>query len=111
MIDIQQAIYELYPQAKSTIGDIAYDAQGNVVDYDLDAVTAQAKKNACKQKASSLLYATDWTTIADVANPANSPYLTNQAEFISYRNTIRGIAVNPIAGDLTWPVVPTEVWA
>jgi len=34
-----------------------------------------------------------------------------QAEFISYRNVIRGIAVNPTVGDLTWPVVPTEVWA
>jgi len=64
-----------------------------------------------KSTASGLLSATDWTTIADVASPINSPYLTNQAEFISYRNTIRGIAVNPIAGDLTWPVVPTEVWA
>ncbi len=64
-----------------------------------------------KATASGLLSATDWTTIADVASPINSPYLTNQAEFISYRNIIRGIAVNPIAGDLTWPVVPPEVWA
>jgi len=64
-----------------------------------------------KATASALLSATDWTTIPDVAVSTNSPYLTNQAEFISYRNTIRGIAVNPIAGDLTWPVVPTEVWA
>ena len=64
-----------------------------------------------KATASGLLSATDWTTIADVADPINSPYLTNQAEFISYRNIIRGIAVNPTVGDLTWPVVPTEVWA
>jgi len=64
-----------------------------------------------KATASGLLTATDWTTIADVASPINSPYLTNQAEFISYRNIIRGIAVNPTVGDLTWPVVPTEVWA
>ena len=64
-----------------------------------------------KATASSLLTATDWTTIADVASPINSPYLTNQAEFIAYRNIIRKIAVNPVEGNLVWAVVPTEVWA
>ena len=63
-----------------------------------------------KTTASSLLSATDWTTIADVANPINSPYLANQAEFITYRNEIRKVAVYPTAGDLVWPVVPVEVW-
>jgi hypothetical protein len=33
------------------------------------------------------LYDTDWTTIADVANPVNSPYLANQADFIIYRKS------------------------
>ena len=64
-----------------------------------------------KATATSLLTATDWTTIADVANPINSPYLTNQAAFIAYRNTIRGIAVNPTAGNLTWPTQPTDTWS
>ena len=64
-----------------------------------------------KDTASSLLSATDWTTIADVADPINSPYLANQAEFITYRNLVRQIAVYPTAGDLVWPVAPTEVWA
>ena len=63
-----------------------------------------------KATASSLLTATDWTIIADVADPINSPYLTNQAEFITYRNEIRKVAVYPTAGDLVWPVVPVEVW-
>lgn len=60
--------------------------------------------------ASGLLYDTDWTTIADVANPANSPYLGNQAAFISYRNEIRKIAVNPPAGDIVWATQPTPEW-
>ena len=60
--------------------------------------------------ASGLLYDTDWTTIADVANPINDPYLGNQAAFISYRNEIRKIAVNPPAGDIVWATQPTEVW-
>ena len=64
-----------------------------------------------KATASALLTATDWTTIADVADPINSPYLANQAEFITYRNLVRQIAVYPTAGDLVWPVAPSEVWA
>ena len=63
-----------------------------------------------KTTASGLLTATDWTTIADVANPANSPYLANQADFIVYRNLVRQIAVYPTAGALVWPVAPNEVW-
>jgi hypothetical protein len=104
-----QALFELYPQVKSVAGDIAYDADGNVVDYDSAAVTEQAGKNACKQKASELLYLTDWTTIPDVASPTNNPYLTNQTEFITYRNILRGYAVNPVV-DPVWPVEPTPVW-
>jgi hypothetical protein len=63
-----------------------------------------------KATASQLLTATDWTTIADVADPINSPYLANQGEFISYRNLVRQIAVYPTAGNLVWPVKPDEVW-
>lgn len=63
-----------------------------------------------KATASSLLSATDWTTIADVGNPINSPYLANQAEFIAYRNAVRNIAVYPVEGNLTWPTVPVENW-
>jgi hypothetical protein len=60
--------------------------------------------------ASGILSSTDWTTIADVADPINSPYLANQDEFIAYRNEIRNIAVYPTAGDLVWATPPVEVW-
>ena len=63
-------------------------------------------KAQCKKTASNLLYQTDWTSIPDIANPANNPYLTNQAEFIAYRNTIRDLAVNPVS-DPVWPTIPT----
>lgn len=66
-------------------------------------------KNICKQQASQLLYETDWTTIPDVANPANTPYLTNQAEFIAWRSQIRALAVNPVANPV-FPPKPDEVW-
>jgi hypothetical protein len=40
------AIYKLYPQVTYTSGDIAYDAEGNEVAYDLQAVIAQAQADA-----------------------------------------------------------------
>jgi hypothetical protein len=48
MITSQQldAIYKLYPNAVRTVGDIAYDADGNEVAYDLAAVTSQAQADA-----------------------------------------------------------------
>jgi len=64
-----------------------------------------------KATASSLLSATDWTTIADVGNPQlSNPYLGNQAEFITYRNAVRQYAVYPVDGNINWPTVPTENW-
>ena len=40
------AIYKLYPQVVSTNGDVAYDAEGNEVAYDLAAVQAYADSQA-----------------------------------------------------------------
>ena len=40
------AIYKLYSNVVRTVGDIAYDAEGNEVAYDLQAVTAQAQSDA-----------------------------------------------------------------
>lgn len=41
-----QAVYKLYPQVITTNGDTAYDADGNEVVYDLDAVTTYADSQA-----------------------------------------------------------------
>ena len=46
MIDFTTALYKLYPQIRRTVADIAYDADGNEVAYDLQAVTAQAQADA-----------------------------------------------------------------
>ena len=108
---ITQAIYALYPQVVTTRGDVAYDADGNAVDYDQAAVDVEAGKIACKNQAVSILNATDWTSIGDVGNPQMSnPYLVNQAAFISYRSQIRNYAVNPVV-DPVWPEQPTEQWS
>jgi len=67
-------------------------------------------KNACKKEASELLYETDWTTIPDITNTDNDPYLTNQAEFIAYRNEVRKLAVNPVPNPI-FPPTPTAQWS
>lgn len=50
MID---AIYKLYPQVVRTVGDIAYDADGNEVAYDKDAVQAYVDAHAYIAKRAS----------------------------------------------------------
>jgi hypothetical protein len=64
-----------------------------------------------KQTAVSLLQKTDWTTIPDVGDHTKSnPYLFNVTDFVTYRNVVRQYAINPVAGDITWPTAPQEVW-
>ena len=64
-----------------------------------------------KQTATAKLQATDWTTIPDVSDPTKSnPYLSNVQDFVIYRNAVRQYAINPVAGDINWPVIPQEVW-
>lgn len=64
-----------------------------------------------KQTAVSTLKKTDWTTIPDVSDPTKSnPYLANVNDFVTYRNAVRQYAINPVAGDITWPTLPQEVW-
>jgi hypothetical protein len=64
-----------------------------------------------KLKAIKLLQDTDWTTIPDVSDPTKSdPYLFNVNDFVTYRNAVRQYALNPVAGDITWPTLPQEVW-
>lgn len=65
-----------------------------------------------QQTASSLLYKTDWTTIPDVSDPTKSnPYLVNVQDFLDFRNQVRQIALNPPAGNIVFPTVPTAVWS
>lgn len=90
--------------------DIAKPTEQEVND-EIIRLDIAAPLNACKQQASQLLTATDWTTIADVADPARSnPYLLNQAEFAAYRSAVRMLAVYPVANPV-WPVKPAEQWS
>ena len=105
------AIYALYPQTIRTVGDEAFDSNGNKVIYDPVAVQEEADKLSCSDQAKAILTATDWTSIPDVGNPsASNPYLLNQGAFIAYRSQIRALAVNPVANPV-WPTQPTEQWS
>ena len=65
-----------------------------------------------KAKATELLSATDWVNQPDVIDSAKNPHLLNQADFLSYREALRQIAVNPPSTEVTdWPTLPTEVWS
>ena len=120
MIDYTAILSLNYPGTQWSLNGDSYegldwlDSTPKPTQEELDALwipTQEAdSKAANKATASQLLAGTDWTTIPDVANPINNPYLGNQSEFIAYRNTIRAIAVYPPAGEIVWATPPTEVW-
>jgi hypothetical protein len=112
------AILALVPNAifvtvnnEITVWDSPEPQPTNVeIEIKLIELNAQVPLANCKTQARQILYETDWTTIPDVANPKNNPYLMNQDEFIAYRNTVRGYAVNPVANP-DFPTAPTEQWS
>ena len=106
IFEVAEPLYWL--ECPDTIQPYQYQyLNGHYVLYIPPVTTADENKAT----ASSLLTATDWTTIADVGNPQMAnPYLANQAEFIAYRNSVRNMAVYPTEGNLVWPTVPVENW-
>ena len=100
---IIDAIYKLYPNVVRTVGDEAFDADGNQVQYDLQAVTTQAEKDDCKVKAKALLSQTDWASLADVE-------LANKADFIAYRANLRSLVINPVTNP-DFGTEPQPVWS
>ena len=101
-LDITDAIYKLYPQVVRTVDDVAYDADGNEVAYDISAVTTQAQKDDCKAQAKALLAASDWSALPDVG-------LKNSADYVTYRGILRGLVISPVENP-DFPVEPKAVW-
>jgi hypothetical protein len=87
-----------------------YNPDNQLIEPNLPPPPPSAEDN--KQTAIGLLSATDWATIPDVADPAiSNPYLTNQQAYFDYRNIVRGYTINPVAGNINWPVQPTPIWS
>jgi hypothetical protein len=81
------------------------------LDAEQIAYNQAQKAQQNKTQATQILSSTDWTSIADVADPAKSnPYLMNQPDFTAYRSTVRAIAVNP-TWNAVFPTAPTEKWS
>ena len=120
-----------YPQAIQALAPSASFSMINVLDYntlawyspeipvptqsecDAEIIVLQNQQplDECKAQATKLLYETDWTTIADVADPTKSnPYLMNQSAFTVYRSSLRQLAVYPVANPV-YPTKPTEQWS
>jgi transglutaminase-like putative cysteine protease len=81
---------------------------GMSIDEPMPIFIASAEQN--KQEAQKRLAATDWVNQPDVYDPSSTPHLTNRDAFLSYRAQVRGVAVNPVDGNLDWPQQPTAVW-
>ena len=91
-------IYSLNPSVKSIIDDTAYDADGNVVEYDNDAAVAEGKLIALRKERNSLLALTDWWASSD---------LTMTTEQTAYRQALRDITDSYTSlDDVVWPTKP-----
>ena len=102
-VELDSAIQLLYPQVDLIACNNGYEIEDLVT---INIPTATDNQN----KAVVLLIATDWVECPSVTDATRTPYLTNQYDFISYRNVIRGIAVTPVEGNLVWATKPTEQW-
>lgn len=102
-IEKAEVLRKLYPQIVTISSDVAYDADGNEVAYDLQAVTTQAQKDACKAQAKALLAASDWAVLPDIS-------LANQDAFVFYRLNLRNLVINPVA-DAVFEAIPEPIWS
>jgi hypothetical protein len=71
---------------------------------EVNRLSRQQPLVSCKKKATELLAATDYTQLPDAAAA-----LKNKAAFDTYRATVRGFIVNPVASP-TWPALPKAQW-
>ena len=98
MINKAEAIYKLNSTVVSIKGDVAYDADGDVVNYDNDAVEAEAKIMELRQERNSRLAETDYLALSDN---------TMSDAMSTYRQALRDITDNATSlDDVTWPTKP-----
>jgi len=93
-----EAIYKLNSSVVTIIGDTAYDAEGNVVEYDNDAAEAEGKLIALRNQRNLLIAETDWWASSD---------LTMTAQQTAYRQALRDITDSYTSlDDVVWPTKP-----
>lgn len=93
-----EAIYKLNPSVVTIRGDIAYDADGNVVEYDNDAAVAEGNLIALRNERNRLIAETDWWASSDI---------TMTAAQTTYRQALRDITETySNLDDVVWPEKP-----
>lgn len=111
---INKAIQNLRPTSSFSLMGDSYDTliwqDPNTQPPTLEEVNAeiailqvQLPKDKCKQKAKSLLAASDWSQLPDVG-------LANTVDYVTYRGILRGYVTQPQVNPV-WPVEPTPVWS
>lgn len=109
-----QAIKELAPGAQFAVTNEEYDSivwlspeipqpTKAAVDARVALINAMAPLEATKDEAKRLIAASDWSVLPDVN-------LANQADFVAYRATLRGLITSPVANP-SWPTEPQPIWS
>jgi hypothetical protein len=104
-MNIHTAILKLNPSVVTVSGDIAYDVNNNIVEYDLAAAEAEWLASAdervaadVRAKRNNLISDTDLWGLADY------PATTEQT---AYRQALRDITAQAgFPTDITWPTKP-----
>ena len=99
------AILALYPSVVNITGNIAYDANGNVVSWDAAAVATKqtelenaAKLDELRTERNKRLAETDHYGLSDQ---------TMSSDMITYRQALRDITDSATSlDDVTWPTKP-----
>jgi len=93
-----EAILKLNPSVVTVRGDTAYDADGNLVEYDNDAAEAEGNLIALRNERNRLIAETDWWASSD---------LTMTSAQTAYRQALRDITdTYSSLDDVVWPEKP-----
>jgi hypothetical protein len=91
---------------KENIQKWSYTAEGIFVkkpDINTDDINNSKKMNITNAKV--LIATTDWAVLPDVNLTE-----TSKNNFITYREFLRNIIINPIEGHIDWPPIPIAEW-
>jgi hypothetical protein len=81
------SIFKLYPSVVTIRGDIAYDKDNNIVEYDLALVQVEQAAETKRQEALAYLASTDFMMTADYDKDTTAV----RALRAEARNVIRGV--------------------
>ena len=97
-MNMLEAIRSINPSVVKIVDDVAYNASGDVVEYDKNAAIAAEKMITLRNVRDKKLSATDWWASSD---------LTMTQAQRDYRQALRDITDNATSlDDVTWPTKP-----